>query len=129
MLKDIYGACDINGDIQLRIPDRAAHIHLRGMMTYDFRTFIPEDRRNRTIADVCLIETGVRMHILAPAGGEVVDNHHVMAFFDETVDEMRPYESCAAGDENFHANFPFMIILRLPTAKMRRMERPKMSDT
>ena len=73
--------------IEIDTPYGPAHIHLRGMMTYDFRTFIPEDRRNRTIADVCLIETGVRMHILAPAGGEVVDNHHVMAVFDETVDE------------------------------------------
>ena len=122
MLQDIYGACDINGDIQLRIPDRATHIHLRGVMTYDIRTFIPEDRRNRAISDVCLIETGVRMHILPPAGGEIVDNHHVMAFFDETVDEMGSYESCAAGDENFHATLPFVIIRRL------RTERPKMSN-
>src|SRR5437016_14643453 len=98
------------------------------MMTYDFRTFIPEDRRNRTIADVCLIETGVRMHILAPAGGEVVDNHHVMGFFDETLDEMRAYESCAAGNENVHVTFPFVIIRRLPTAKLRRTELPQVSN-
>ena len=57
------------------------------------------------LADVVLDELRLRVDVLAAAGGQVVDDGHVVAARDERVDEMGADEARSTGDDRPHAPY------------------------
>jgi hypothetical protein len=54
------------------------------------------------LADVALVQGRARGQVLAPAGGEAVDDVHLVSACDERVDEMRADEAGSPGDGRSH---------------------------
>ena len=54
------------------------------------------------IADVGLDEFGARVNVDARAGREVIDDTDLMTFGQQRVDQMRPDEARATGDQRAH---------------------------
>ena len=72
----------------------------------------------RRIADVGLDEFGRGARavgeVLALAGGEVVHDRHVVAALDERVDQVRPDEPGASGDESLHRPGAYATFALMP---------------
>ena len=99
-LEHLHGADDVDRGVVLGARDRGHHVGLRGEVEDDVGLAELE-----AVADVALRRSvGRGVQVLALAGREVVDDDHLVAALDETVDEVRPDEPGATGYDRPHAS-------------------------
>ncbi len=96
-------AQDVGARIEERVGDRAAHVHLRGVQVQDLRPLDADQRGGARVLDVELVEARSGIQVVAAAGGEVVDDDHLVARGHAGVHHVRADEARAAGHEDLHA--------------------------
>ena len=94
--EDVHRADDVDRRVVVRALHRRLDVGLRREVEDD----VGVDRER--LADVVLEQRRGGVHVLALAGGEVVDDRHVVAARDERVDEIRPDEARTACDDRPH---------------------------
>jgi hypothetical protein len=92
----VRGADHVDGGVVAGIFHRGLHVGLCREMEDDVRI----DREG--LADVVLEQRRPRVQVLPLAGGEVVDDGHLVAAGEERVDEIRPDEPCATCHDRPH---------------------------
>ena len=98
--QQVQAANDVRLSVEGRVLGRDHHRGLGRQMVDDLRpTVLDDPRRGIGVADVDLVEGGLRVDVVKLAGGEVVDDGDVMACLDERVDDMGADEAGSAGDE------------------------------
>src|SRR5439155_4085948 len=106
-LHHVHGAEHIDGRVPERIRGRARHQCLRREMEDDARCEpLADPHHFLEIADVGLDEFGARVNVDARAGREVIDDTDLMTFGQQRVDQMRPDEARATGDQRAHQYAP-----------------------
>ena len=78
--------------VEERLLDGGADVGLRGEVDDELGPELVEERAER-LADVVLVHGRGRVQVLAPPGGEVVDDVHLVAARDERVDDVRADEA------------------------------------
>ena len=86
-LEHVDGADDVHLGVELGALHRRLDVGLRGEVEDD----VALDLERR--ADVVLEQTGCRVQVLALAGVEVVDDQHVVAPGDQSINEVRADEA------------------------------------
>ena len=107
------GAEDVDASVKEGFADGAAHIHLRGMVIDDFGALAGEHGLDPgRVRNVATNEAGRRRQVFFFAGGEVVDNGHVMARGEIALRHVRGDETCASGYQYFHKSLGFNRVPR-----------------
>ncbi len=96
-LQHVRRADDVDGSVVVGALHRRLHVGLRGEVEDHVRV------RLEGLADVVLAQLGLRVQVLTLAGGEVVDDHDVVAPRDQRVDEVGADEAGAACYQSLHA--------------------------
>ncbi len=100
-LEDIEGADDIHRQVMAGILHRGGDARLRCEVADRARLEVRErSSERRRVDDVELLEACLPRHVRLGAGGEVVDDEHLVAAREEHVGHVRPDESRATGDEH-----------------------------
>ena len=101
-LEEVDRAEDVDACVEQRVGDRAADVHLRGVMAQRGRTLVADELDGLRLDHVELVKARLRVQVLALAGREIIDHEHVVAGGDERVDDVRADEPGAARDQDLH---------------------------
>ncbi len=71
-------------------------------MVDDLGPKIAEHLLERLIPNIAFVELGLGVQIGRIAGGQVVDNRHLVPSTEEPIDDVRANETRATGNENTH---------------------------
>ncbi len=85
-----------------RIVQRGRHVRLRGMVIDDIWAKVGENFVQGFVSDVALVEGDRRVEIGAIAGGQVIDDGHLVAQRSKAVGDVRANESGSASHEDSH---------------------------
>ena len=100
--EDAHRPDDVDLGVEDGPLDRRADVGLGGEMEDDVGPELSAERFDGGVADVELVELGAGGEVVARAGGEVVDDVHLVAAREQRVDDMRADEARAACDERPH---------------------------
>ncbi len=99
-LHEVQQAEDVDRRVELRVCDRAAHVHLRREVAERGRTELPDEGRRLGAADVQHVEGRALRDVLADAAREVVHHVDLAALGDERLGDVGADKPGAAGDED-----------------------------
>ena len=116
-LEEAHRAEDVHPGVEVRLPDRAPDVYLGGLVAQDLGSEPPEDLREVPPGeDIDLVEARPLGEVLALAGGEVVDDGHLVAAGDEGVDDVGADEAGSACHEGTHGEGMYALGRRTPPA-------------
>ena len=98
----------VHRSIEDRIGDGPADIHLRRVMVHDVETALGKETLDGGgIPYVEFVEPGLRVEVFLPPRRKIVDHTDAVSEFDVCIHDVGGNESCAPGNEYFHASDPF----------------------
>ena len=90
----VQAAQHVDARVEVRLPNRPAHVRLRRRMEHHLRPEIAEDFTQRSqIADVELPEPGTRRNVVRRSRGQIVHHAHAVAVRQQALDDMGADES------------------------------------
>jgi hypothetical protein len=105
-LGQVHRAQDVLRDVEQRVGHAHPHVDLRGQVEDHLGSHLGDQPGQRGVQDVQLAERaagGQRgVEVLPAAAAQVVDRDHLVAAAQQPVDQGRPDEPGAAGDEGTH---------------------------
>ena len=100
--KSMQAADDVGARVADRVRDAVAQVDLRGVVRDEVDLLLAQERLEVRLGDVRLDEAGLLRQPLAPARGEIVDDHDAVAVGEVPPGHVRADEAGAAGDEDVH---------------------------
>jgi len=94
----VQAAQHVHPGVEVRLPNRAAHVRLRRRMEHDLRPEARDDVLKRArIADVDPLEPGLGRDVGGRSRGEIVHHAHLVTIRQQAIDEMgadEPRSTC-----------------------------------
>ena len=103
-MEQVDSAEDIDVGIEGGIDHRGAHVDLGGEVKDDLRGEPDDDVPELLGTDIHLMEVDVAAAACVPEGGQhpggqIVDDQHLGALVDQSIDQVAADEACAAGHD------------------------------